>query len=145
MVGYHPFFITKAGMPTHFNGPSGAPIAVATHVHLLSDHVRAALSAGWVLRHMIEPTIDDRRIAVMPGWSEYRDVPISFLFVWARPRVRESASEQRRLRRGVGVRPLRPRLVAQPTEVLGQREQRADFRPLEWREVHRIPSLATRP
>ena len=84
LVGFHPFFIMKSGMPTHFEGPAGEPIAIETHVHLLSEHVEAALSAGWSLAQMHEQTIDDRWIAAKPSWSDYRDVPVSFLFVWRR-------------------------------------------------------------
>jgi SAM-dependent methyltransferase len=87
VVGFHPFFIMKTGMPTHFDGPSGEPIAVETHVHLLSEHVQAALAAGWTLAQMHEQTIDDRWIAAKPSWSVHRDVPVSFLFVWRRPPV----------------------------------------------------------
>ena len=60
------------------------PLAIETHVHLLSDHVQAALSAGWSLAEMHEQVIDDRWIAAKPSWSEHRDVPISFAFVWRR-------------------------------------------------------------
>jgi hypothetical protein len=74
----------KTGMPTHFDGPSGEPIAVETHVHLPSEHVHAALSAGWILAQMHEQTIDDRWITAKPSWSVHRDVPVSFLFVWRR-------------------------------------------------------------
>jgi SAM-dependent methyltransferase len=82
MIGFHPFFIMKTGMPTHFDSAAGEPIAIETHVHLLSEHVQAALSAGWALGEMYEQTIDDRWIATKPSWSAYRDVPVSFLFVW---------------------------------------------------------------
>jgi SAM-dependent methyltransferase len=84
MIGFHPFFIMKTGMPTHFDGPAGEPIAIETHVHLLSEHVEAALSAGWSLAEMHEQVIDDRWIASKPSWTEHRDVPISFVFVWRR-------------------------------------------------------------
>jgi SAM-dependent methyltransferase len=84
LVGFHPFFIMKSGMPTHFAEPAGEPIAIETHVHLLSEHVQAALRAGWTLAEMNEQTIDDRWIAAKPSWSDYRDVPVSFLFVWRR-------------------------------------------------------------
>lgn len=84
VVGFHPFFIMKTGMPTHFDGPGGEPIAVETHLHLLSEHVQAALAAGWTLAQMNEQTIDDRWISTKPTWSAYRGVPVSFLFVWRR-------------------------------------------------------------
>src|SRR5688572_10664545 len=63
LVGFHPFFIMQTGMPTHFNDADGKPLAIETHVHLLSHHVRAALAAGWQLAEMHEQVIDDRWIA----------------------------------------------------------------------------------
>ena len=53
-------------------------------MHLFSDHVRAALAAGWTLAEMLEQTIDERWIAKKPSWSAHRDVPVSFAFVWRR-------------------------------------------------------------
>ena len=47
LVGYHPHFIMSSGMPTHFDDASGEPIAIETHLHLLSEHVNAAAAAGW--------------------------------------------------------------------------------------------------
>ena len=46
LVCFHPHFIMATGMPTHFTGASGEPLAIATHVHLLSDHVTAGLRGG---------------------------------------------------------------------------------------------------
>lgn len=84
LVGFHPFFIMKVGMPTHFDGPNGEPLAIETHVHLMSDHVKAALAAGWELAEMHEQVIDDRWVETKASWAAYRDVPISFAFVWRR-------------------------------------------------------------
>jgi SAM-dependent methyltransferase len=84
LVGFHPFFIMKVGMPTHFNDADGSPLAIETHVHLLSDHARAALAAGWQLAELHEQVIDDRWVATKPSWGAYRDCPISFLWVWRR-------------------------------------------------------------
>ena len=84
LVGYHPFFIMKAGMPTHFDAADGAPLAIETHIHLASDHVAAALAAGFQLAEMREQVIDDRWIATKASWAAHRDVPISFAFVWRR-------------------------------------------------------------
>jgi hypothetical protein len=80
LVGFHPFFIMATGMPTHFK----EPVAIETHVHLLSDHVTAALAAGWRLAELREQVIDDRWVKTKPSWAAYRDVPISFAFVWRR-------------------------------------------------------------
>ncbi len=59
LVGYHPHFIMAAGMPTHFDSASGEPVAIETHVHLLSAHVSAGLDAGWALAEMRERLIED--------------------------------------------------------------------------------------
>jgi SAM-dependent methyltransferase len=84
LVGFHPFFIMRSGMPTHFDAPDGTPTAIETHVHLFSDHVQAALASGWTLAEMHEQLIDDRWIALKPSWAPLRDVPISFAAVWRR-------------------------------------------------------------
>jgi SAM-dependent methyltransferase len=81
LVGFHPFFIMKSGMPTHFDA-GGEPVAIETHVHLFSAHVKAAGAAGWRLAEMHEQVIDDRWIAVKPKWAPLRDVPISFVAAW---------------------------------------------------------------
>jgi SAM-dependent methyltransferase len=87
LVGFHPFFIMATGMPTHFRGVDGEPVAIETHVHLLSDHVKAALMAGWQLVELREQIIDDRWVEMKPSWAAYRGVPISFVWVWRRDKV----------------------------------------------------------
>jgi len=89
LVGFHPFFIMKSGMPTHFDTPEGTPVAIETHVHLFSDHVQAALASGWSLAEMHEQLIDERWIALKPSWAPLRDVPVSFAAVWRRTRSME--------------------------------------------------------
>jgi SAM-dependent methyltransferase len=84
LVGFHPFFIMATGMPTHFKAADGEPVAIETHVHLFSDHVTAALAAGWRLAELREQVIDDRWVKTKPSWAAYRDVPISFACVWRR-------------------------------------------------------------
>ena len=81
LVGYHPFFL-MSGIPTHFNSDAGEPVTIECYVHLLSDHVRAALAAGWSLREMDEGLIDDEWLARKPKWSRYRNQPVSFVMVW---------------------------------------------------------------
>jgi SAM-dependent methyltransferase len=82
LVGYHPHFIMATGIPTHFNDASGEPVAIETHVHLLSEHVTAALRAGWTLVEMKERIIDDSWVALKPKWMPLRDQPIAFAFAW---------------------------------------------------------------
>ena len=84
LIGFHPFFIMKTGMPTHFTPPDSEPVAIQTHVHLLSDHVRAAMSAGWKLAELREQVIDERWVEKKPSWAVHRGTPISFAFVWSR-------------------------------------------------------------
>jgi len=82
LVCFHPHFIMATGMPTHFTGASGEPLAISTHVHLLSDHVTAGLEAGWTLAEMREGVIDDRWLAVKPKWERFRHHPISVAYAW---------------------------------------------------------------
>ena len=84
LVGFHPFFIMATGMPTHFNAPDGQPLAIETHVHLLSEHAQAALAAGWQLAELREQVIDERWVETKPSWAAYRGVPISLAWVWRR-------------------------------------------------------------
>lgn len=82
LLGYHPHFIMTAGMPTHFDRPTGEPVAIETYVHLLSDHVAAARAAGLSLIEMHERLVDDRWIALKPRWEPYRNHPVSFAVAW---------------------------------------------------------------
>jgi hypothetical protein len=82
LVGFHPHFIMAAGMPTHFDSASGEPLAIDTHVHLLSEHVSAGLAAGWTLVEMRERVIDDAWLALKPKWEQLRGQPVAFATVW---------------------------------------------------------------
>jgi SAM-dependent methyltransferase len=82
LVGFHPHFIMAAGMPTHFDSVSGEPVAIETHVHLLSEHVTAGLTAGWTLVEMKERVVDDAWLALKPKWEPLRDQPVAFAFAW---------------------------------------------------------------
>jgi SAM-dependent methyltransferase len=82
LAGFHPQFIMASGMPTHFDGPDGEPVAIETYVHPLSEHVSAALDAGWELREMRERLVDDALLALKPGWEPLLGQPVAFAFVW---------------------------------------------------------------
>jgi SAM-dependent methyltransferase len=43
LVVYHPHFIMTSGIPTHFTGHSGEPVAIATHVHLMATFARTII------------------------------------------------------------------------------------------------------
>jgi SAM-dependent methyltransferase len=81
VVGYHPHFLMN-GIPTHFDRQDGEPVAIESHVHLLSDHAKAAHRAGWTLAEMDEGVVDDAWIAKKPKWQRYRFHPVSFAMVW---------------------------------------------------------------
>ena len=93
IIGFHPFFIMAAGMPTHFKDSGGEPVAVETHVHLFSDHAKAAFAASWQLAEFREQVIDDRWVKLKPTWAAYRDVPVSFACVWRRNRPNQALLE----------------------------------------------------
>jgi SAM-dependent methyltransferase len=76
IVGYHPHFIMASGMPTHYDSPSGEPLAIETHLHLMSDHVATAVEFGWARREMKERLIDDAWVALKPKWERFRGFPI---------------------------------------------------------------------
>jgi SAM-dependent methyltransferase len=81
VVGYHPHFLMN-GIPTHFDRQDGEPVAIESHVHLLSDHAKAAHRAGWTLAEMDEGVVDEAWIAKKPKWQRYRFHPVSFAMVW---------------------------------------------------------------
>ena len=83
IVGYHPFFL-MIGIPTHFDRADGTPAAIESHVHLFSDHVRAAQASGFTLLEMAEGVIDDAWLAKKPKWQKYANHPVSFAMVWGR-------------------------------------------------------------
>src|ERR1700742_3049737 len=86
LVGFHPHFIIASGMPTHFDdAESGEPLAIETHLHLLSDHVAAGLGAGLTLAALHERVVDDEFLARMPKWEGFRGHPISFACVGSSP------------------------------------------------------------
>jgi SAM-dependent methyltransferase len=89
VVGFHPHFIMAAGMPTHYTSGLGEPVAIDTHVHLLSEHVTAALDVGWSLREMKEQVIDDAWLELKPKWARFREHPIAFAFAWRKPDTME--------------------------------------------------------
>jgi SAM-dependent methyltransferase len=83
LVGYHSHFL-MSGIPTHFDGRDGVPVAIESYVHLFSDHTKAAMRCGWQLEAMDEGVIDDAWIAKKPRWERFRHHPVSFVLVWRR-------------------------------------------------------------
>jgi SAM-dependent methyltransferase len=85
LVGVHPFFLMAVGMPTHFDGPSGRPIAIETHLHLPGEHMAAGTAAGLVAAELHEGLVGRRLIELKPSWEAYRDWPFSDAWVWSVP------------------------------------------------------------
>ena len=89
LVDYHPFMLLK-GVPTHFNAPSGEPIAIANVVHLFGDHAAAGHRAGLDLLELREQLVDaewvdqNRRLFGEPRLASHVGHPVSFAMVWAR-------------------------------------------------------------
>jgi len=83
IVGFHPQFL-MAGVPTHFDRAPGESVTIRSYVHLLSDHVRAALAFGWSLLEMDEAIVDEAWLRKKPRWEVqgYLGLPISFAMVW---------------------------------------------------------------
>jgi hypothetical protein len=46
-------------------------VTIERYVHLFSDHVQAALAAGWSLIEMHEGIVDAEYVARKPKWSRY--------------------------------------------------------------------------
>ncbi|MBF6077101.1 class I SAM-dependent methyltransferase [Nocardia beijingensis] len=84
LVSYHPQFIMVSGMPTHYTDPSGEPVAISTHLHLISEHLSAGLGAGWVLTEVAEALVDDAWLARKPKWAALRGHPFTLATVWSR-------------------------------------------------------------
>ncbi|MGW1741594.1 class I SAM-dependent DNA methyltransferase [Nocardia sp. NPDC001965] len=82
LVSYHPQFMMVTGMPTHYTGSDGEPLAISTHLHTFSDHVTAASAVGWQLAELAESSIDDTWIAAKPKWSGLRGHPFTMASVW---------------------------------------------------------------
>jgi ubiquinone/menaquinone biosynthesis C-methylase UbiE len=81
IVGLHPHYLMN-GIPTHFHRSTGEAIAVESYVHLLSDHVKAAHAAGWILIEMDEGVVDEEWLAKKPQWQPMLNQPVSFAMVW---------------------------------------------------------------
>ena len=54
-------------------------------MHLISDHVRSGLEAGFTLAEMHEGVIDERWLELKPKWERFRGHPISMAFAWRAP------------------------------------------------------------
>jgi hypothetical protein len=83
LVGVHPFFLMAVGMPTHFDGSEGHPLAIETHLHLPGEHVAAASAAGLVAAELHEGLVGDRLIELKPSWAAYRGWPFTEAWVWS--------------------------------------------------------------
>jgi SAM-dependent methyltransferase len=83
LVDYHPFMLLK-GVPTHFNAPTGEPIAIANVIHVFGDHVQAGRHACLVLLELREQLVDAEWVGQNPRMANHVGHPVSFAMVWAR-------------------------------------------------------------
>jgi SAM-dependent methyltransferase len=89
LADYHPFMLLK-GVPTHFNAPTGEPIAIANVVHLIGDHIQAGRRAGLALLELREQLVDaewvrqNRREFGEDRLKSHLGQPVSFAMAWAR-------------------------------------------------------------
>ncbi len=83
IVGFHPQNLI-AGLPTHSDRAPGEPITIRSCVHLLSDRVKAAHTAGRILQEMDEGPVDEAWLRKRPQWGAYFGTPVSFSIVWQR-------------------------------------------------------------
>jgi SAM-dependent methyltransferase len=105
LVGFHPQFM-MAGVPTHFDRGPDDPVTIRTYVHLLSDHVKAALSRGWSLLEMDEGLVDDDWLKKDAKWARHAGQAISFVMAWRRePSAAASAGNDNGNSRSAGSRP----------------------------------------
>lgn len=81
VIGYHSHFLMN-GVITHFNSVTGEPLAIKSHVHLFSDHVKAAYKANLTLMDLNEGVVDDEWIKLKPKWQKFYMHPVSFSVVW---------------------------------------------------------------
>ena len=81
LVGYHPHFLMN-GLITHFHRKNGQAVAIKSFVHLLSDHVKAAIVADLTLVEMDEGIVDADWLGKKPKWIKYKNRPVSFVLVW---------------------------------------------------------------
>ncbi|MGW5515140.1 class I SAM-dependent DNA methyltransferase [Nocardia africana] len=85
LVSYHPQFLMVTGMPTHYTGESGEPLAIDTHLHLFSEHVTAGNDAGWRLEEAAEAVVEEAWLATKPKWKHLLGHPFSMALVWTLP------------------------------------------------------------
>jgi SAM-dependent methyltransferase len=81
VICYHPFFLMN-GLITHFHQDNGEPLAIESHVHLISDHVKAAIQSNFTLVEMDEGIVDEDWLKKKPKWEKYKNRPVSYAMVW---------------------------------------------------------------
>src|SRR5689334_15829035 len=76
LSAWHPFMILL-GVPTHYEDDNaGVEYVLPSHVHLVSDYLRAFSTAGLRLGEIEELRCDDALIARMPHVHKHRGRPL---------------------------------------------------------------------
>ena len=81
---FHPFFVLR-GIPAHFKHVDAVEYEMPSHVHLVSDYVRAVKQAGLVLDDMVEPIVDDEIVRALPNFQKHRGHPLAVIFRASKP------------------------------------------------------------
>ena len=89
LVDYHPFMLLK-GVPTHFNAPSGEPVAIANVIHHFADHIALGRKNGLTLLELHEGFVDEAWVEQNelrfgePRLASHIGHPVSFAMAWSR-------------------------------------------------------------
>lgn len=82
LLGIHPQFQMR-GIPTHFkDAETGNDLSVESHIHLLSDFVKAGAHARLRLLELEENLVDEEWIRKSPNMKKHLGQPIAFAAVW---------------------------------------------------------------
>jgi SAM-dependent methyltransferase len=87
LVDYHPFMLLK-GVPTHFDAPTGEPIAIANVIHMIGDHIEVGRRAGLTVLELREQLVDEKWVGQnrllfgAPRLATHLGHPVSFAIVW---------------------------------------------------------------
>jgi len=77
---FHPFFLFKGVKPHFEHAAHGVEYELPSHVHMVSDYLRALRQHGLTLDELIEPRVDDKLVEALPRFDKHRDLPIAIVF-----------------------------------------------------------------
>jgi malonyl-CoA O-methyltransferase len=75
----HPAMMLRGVQARFWDPASGREVRPASYPHQLTDYIRAAARAGFVLDHLSEHAVDEALAAALPRARRYLGWPILFL------------------------------------------------------------------